>query len=281
MGRPVLLVGIAMLALATAGCGGAFSGGGTAARDAAAPPAAQKNVAPQQEKAPQNAQSVQQERQLVRTANVDLRADDVLKAIGEVKERARAVGGFAGQESSTKRSGSVTVRVPSSALDRLVGDLGSIGEVAGSEIRSEDVTEQLVDVESRVATQKASVERLRALIERAGTTSEIAEIESELTKRLLELESLQRRNASLQDDVAMATLTVEVRTTPIAPPEEEQVGFLGAVQGGWNALVAVTRIVLIGLGAMLPFLVALGLPAAGVVYLLRRRRRVTRMNEAG
>lgn len=281
MGRPVLLVGIAMLALATAGCGGAFSGGGTAARDAATPPAAQKNVAPQQEKAPQNAQSVQQERQLVRTANVDLRADDVLKAIGEVKERARAVGGFAGQESSTKRSGSVTVRVPSSALDRLVGDLGSIGEVAGSEIRSEDVTEQLVDVESRVATQKASVERLRALIERAGTTSEIAEIESELTKRLLELESLQRRNASLQDDVAMATLTVEVRTTPIAPPEEEQVGFLGAVQGGWNALVAVTRIVLIGLGAMLPFLVALGLPAAGVVYLLRRRRRVTRMNEAG
>ncbi|SDF62088.1 protein of unknown function [Lentzea fradiae] len=281
MGRPVLLVGVALLALATAGCGSGFSGGGAGARDAAQPQAA-KNVAPQQEKAPEAVQSVQQqERQLVRTADVDLRADDVLKAIGEVKDRARSAGGFAGQESSTKKSGSVTVRVPSSELDKLVRGLESIGEVTRSEVRSEDVTEQLVDVESRIATQKASVERLRALFERAGTTSEVAEVESELTKRQAELESLQRRNASLQNQVAMATLNVDVATTPIAPPEEEQVGFLGALESGWDALVAVTRIVLIGVGAMLPFLVALGVPAAGVVYLLRRRRRVTRMNEAG
>jgi fructose-specific phosphotransferase system IIC component len=51
--------------------------------------------------------------------------------------------------------------------------------------------------------------------------------------------------------------------------------------GGWNALVAVVGVILIGVGAMLPFLVALGVPAALVVYLLRKRRRVTRMSEAG
>ncbi|MET9228510.1 DUF4349 domain-containing protein [Lentzea sp. NPDC003310] len=252
------------------------------AKDAAAPPQAAQQKAPQQENnAGQAVQAVeQQERQLVRTATVDLRSDDVLKAIGQVKDRAAAVGGFAGEENSTKNSGSVTVRVPSAELDKVVRDLTGVGEVTRSEVRSEDVTDQLVDVEARIATQRASVERLRVLFERAGSTSEVAQVEQELTKRQAELESMQRRSASLKGQVAMATLTVRVATVPIAAPEPEKVGFLGALAGGWDALVAVVGVILIGVGAMLPFLVALGVPAFAVVYLLRRRRRVTRMNEA-
>ncbi|MFI1820179.1 DUF4349 domain-containing protein [Lentzea sp. NPDC020367] len=275
-------MGVALLTLVTAGCSSNMSGGGSAAKDAAAPPQAAQQKAPQQENnAAQAVQPVQQqERQLVRTATVDLRSDDVLKAIGQIKDRATAVGGFAGQENSTSRSGSVTVRVPSSELDRVVRDLGSVGEVTRSEVRSEDVTDQLVDVEARIATQKASVERLRVLFERAGTTAEIAQIESELTKRQAELESQQRRSESLKGKVAMATLTVQVATVPIAPPEPEKAGFLSALAGGWSALLAVLNGILIAAGALLPFVVALGVPAAVVIYVLRRRRRVTRMNEA-
>ncbi|MFJ8960624.1 DUF4349 domain-containing protein [Lentzea sp. NPDC102401] len=283
MRRPGVWVGVALLALVTTGCGSGMSGGGTAQKDAAAPPQAAQNKAPQQENnAGQGVQPVQQqERQLVRTANVDLRSDDVLKAIGQVKDRAAAVGGFAGEENSTKSAGSVTVRVPSAELDKVVRDLTSVGEVTRSEVRSEDVTDQLVDVEARIATQKASVERLRVLFERAGSTSEVAQVEQELTKRQADLESMQRRSASLKGQVSMATLTVRVATVPIAAPEPEKVGFFGALAGGWDALVAVVGVILIGVGAMLPFLVALGVPAALVVYLLRKRRRVTRMNEAG
>jgi hypothetical protein len=283
MGRPVLWVGVALLALVSAGCSNSSKEmSGSAAMDAAPPQAAQQKAPPQENA--QNAQGVQpvqqQERQLVRTATVDLRSDDVLKAIGQVKDRAQAVGGFAGQENSTKERGSVTVRVPSSELDRVVRDLASVGEVTRSEVRSEDVTDQLVDVEARIATQKASVERLRVLFERAGTTAEIAQIESELTKRQSELESMQRRSESLKGKVALATLTVQVSTVPIAPPVPEKAGFLGALSGGWNALLTVLGGILIAIGAVLPFAVALGVPAAVVIYVLRRRKRVTRMNEA-
>ena len=277
MGRPVLVVGVALLALVSAGCGATSSGG--SAKDAAAPPVAQEK-APQQENAQSAVQVQQQERQLVRTANVDLRSDDVLKAIGEIKDRAQTAGGFAGEENSTKDSGTVTVRVPSNELDKVVRDLAKFGEVTRSEVRSEDVTDQLVDVEARIATQRASVERLRVLFERAGSTSEVAQVEAELTKRQADLESMQRRSESLKGKVALATLTVRVATAPIAPPAEEKVGFFGALAGGWNALVTVVGVILVGVGAMLPFVVALGVPAAAVVYVLRRRKRVTRMNEA-
>lgn len=281
MGRPVLLVGVALLALASAGCGSGMSSGGSSARDAGAPPQAAQNVAPQQENAPAAVQPVQQqERQLVRTATVELRSDDVLKAIGQVKDRAQAVGGFAGEENSTKQSGTVTVRVPSAELDRVVRDLAGVGEVTRSEVRSEDVTDQLVDIEARVATQRASVDRMRALFERAGSTSEVAQVEAELTKRQADLESMLRRSASLKGQVSMATLTVRVATVPIAAPEPEETGFLSALEGGWNAFTGTVNVILIGLGAMLPFLVALGVPAAAVIYVLRRRRRVTQTNEA-
>ncbi|MFS8098074.1 DUF4349 domain-containing protein [Lentzea alba] len=282
MGRPVLWVGVALLALVSAGCGSSMRDMGGSANNAApeAAVAPQQKPGQQQENAPAAVQSVQQERQLVRTATVDLRSDDVLRAIGEVKNRAQRVGGFAGQENSTKERGTVTVRVPSAELDNVVRDLGQVGEVTRSEVRSEDVTDQLVDVEARIATQKASVERLRVLFERAGSTSEVAQVEAELTKRQAELESMQRRSAQLKGQVTLATLTVQVATVPIAAPEPEELGFLGALQGGWNAFTGTVNVILIGVGAMLPFLVALGVPAAAVIYVLRRRRRVTQTNEA-
>ena len=286
MSRPVLWVGVALLALVSVGCSANTrdTSGSAAVENAAPQPAHQKpgqQDKPAQENAPAAVQPVQQqERQLVRTATVDLRSDDVLKAIGDVKDRAQSVGGFAGQENSTKDRGSVTVRVPSSELDRVVKDLASIGEVTRSEVRSEDVTDQLVDVEARIATQKASVDRLRVLFERAGTTAEIAQIESELTKRQSELESMQRRSESLKGKVSLATLTVQVSRVAIAPPPPAEAGFGSAFIGGWNALLAVLGGILIGVGAVLPFVLVLAVPAVIGIYLVRRRRSVTRTNEA-
>lgn len=281
MGRPVLWVGVALLALVSAGCGSNSSG--SAGMDAAAPQVAQQKVAPQEKQAqePAGVQPVQQqERQLVRTASVDLVSDNVLKAIDDVKKRAQGVGGFAGQENSTKERGSVTVRVPSADLDNVVDGLKQVGDVTRSEVRSEDVTDQLVDTEARIATQKASVERLRVLFERAGSTSEIAQIEGELTKRQSELESMQRRSESLKGKVALATLTVQVSTTPITPPAPEKAGFGGAFLAGWDAVVEFLRWITVAVGALLPFVLVLAVPAAVVIYVVRRRRRVTRTNEA-
>ncbi|MDT7782241.1 MAG: hypothetical protein QOF58_660, partial [Pseudonocardiales bacterium] len=253
-----------MLALVSGGCSASKESGGSAALDAAAPQVAKENVTPGQKPGQENAPAAvqpvqQQERQLVRTATVDLVSDNVLKAIGDVKDRAQGVGGFAGQENSTDQRGSVTVRVPSAELDRIVRDLKDVGKVTRSEVRSEDVTDQLVDTEARIATQKASVERLRVLFERAGTTTEIAQIESELTKRQAELESVQRRAESLKGKVALATLTVQVSTTPIAPPEPEKTGFAGAFLGGWDAVVEVLRGITVVIGALLPFVLVLAL----------------------
>jgi hypothetical protein len=283
MSRRVLAVA-ALALVALAGCSANSSGSG-GAEMAAAPaqgnvPGAAKDSAGTANAEVEQPDSVAQNRQLVRTAQVDLRGDDVSGALVKVKDLVAREGGFVGQENSTASTGSLTLRVPVDRMDAVLKGLGEVEAttVVRRETKSEDVTEQVVDVEARLATQRASVDRVRALLERAGSTTEIVQIEGELTKRQSELESLQRRYDSLKGQVAQSTITVSVRQGAAPSAPEEKLGFLGALESGWHALLEAFRVVLVVLGAVLPF--AIVLVPVGVLWVLRRRRRTVKITPA-
>ena len=87
-----------------------------------------------------------------------------------------------------------------------------------------DVTETLVDLAARIATQQASLARVRELLARATTIGEIVSLENELTNRQAELDSLMQRREKLSGLVALATITVvlepsrsSTRPKPAAP----------------------------------------------------------------
>ncbi|WP_433266119.1 DUF4349 domain-containing protein [Actinosynnema sp. CS-041913] len=276
-------VAVALAVLALAGCSSGSSGGSEAAvapqADQARPGAATQPKGGATQGTGQNsgqhtaAETIAQNRQLVRTATMDLRTSDVTGVLARAKELAIAEGGFPAQENATQGHGTVTLRVPGDRLDAVLKSLTELSgvDVARREVRTEDVTEQVVDIEARLANQRASVERVRGLLERASSTSEITQIESELTKRQTELESLQRRHDSLKGQVALSTLTVTVASkgAPVNVPEEEN--FLTALGGGWDALVGAVSWLLVVVGAVLPFAVVLGTPL--VAYFVWRRRR--------
>lgn len=220
------------------------------------------------------ADTAAQNRQMIRTASVDLEGKDIAALLIRVKDLAVREGGFVGQENSTLSGGTVTLRVPSDRLDTVLKGLGELedAKVVRRESHTEDVTEQIVDVESRITTQRASVDRVRALLERATSTSEITTIESELTKRQSELESLQRRYDTLKGQSSLSTVTISVRQAgaPPAPPADEA-GFFSALSAGWDALLVALRWLLVILGGALPFLLFIGVPLAAALYFRRKR----------
>jgi uncharacterized protein DUF4349 len=282
MSRRVLVLG-ALALVALAGCSStdstSSSGGAEMAAPAVAPakPGGAAKDGAGTAKAEAQPGSVATSRQLVRTAQVDLRGDDVNGTVVKVKDLTSREGGYVGQENSTASLGSLTLRVPSDRMDAVLKGLGEVEgtTVVRRETKSEDVTEQVVDVESRLAGQRASVDRVRALLERAATTSEITQIEGELTKRQTDLESMQRRYDALKGQVAQSTITVSVRQGSAPPAAEEKLGFLGALDSGWNALLEALRVVVVVIGAVLPF--AIVLVPVGVLWHLRRRRRTTKV----
>jgi hypothetical protein len=269
------------LVLLLAGCG---SNGGTSDYSSAAvapvPGAAPKqsgpanNGATHREGAAQPSVPGTTDRKLARSARISL----TTSKIGDVVARARAIatgaGGYPGQESTTDKSASLTLSVPAAKLDGVLDQLGGLGEVARREISAQDVTAQVIDVDARLKNQRASVERIRALLAKAESVSDIASVEGELTSRQSELESLEQQQASLAGQVAMATVALSVSTS--ARAAEESGGFLAGLSGGWNAFLDFCGWALHVLGAVAPFAVVFGVPLGFGLWWLRRRRRARR-----
>lgn len=215
------------------------------------------------------AQPVAVPRQVVRTAVLDLQVDDLGVATGQARRVATGYGGFVAAEQSGPQGSALTLRVASDRLDDALAALARLGEVSRRELRAEDVTEQAVDLEARLDSQRASVQRVRALLDRAVTIGEVVQVEAELTWRQAELESLEQRAAALADQVTLSTVEVTL-SGPGADPAD---GFVPGLSTGWDALRAAGTAVLTVLGAVLPFAVVLGVPAAGVALWWRRRHR--------
>jgi hypothetical protein len=218
------------------------------------------------------------ERKLVRSARLALTAPDVKAAVDQARQIAVGAGGFTGAEQTNSSSATLTLSVPADKLDTSLGQLAALSgtTVTSREQTAQDVTDQTVDVEARLATQRASVERVRALLARANSVSEIASVEGELTTRESELESLERRRDALAGSVAMSTVTLSVSgVAPPPAPANSGGGFLGGLAGGWVAFLAFGGGVLTVLGALAPFLLVLGTPAVAVFWWFRRRRAVS------
>lgn len=211
-------------------------------------------------------------RQVVRTATVTLTTGDVPDAVVRIRTAATDVGGYSSDENSGDDHGSLTLKVPADKLEPVLDKIGSYGKVSSRVEHAEDVTDEMVDVTSRLATQRASVDRVRALMDKATSLGDITQIEGELTKREADLESLEQRHDAMAAQVAMSTVTVDVSRTTAPPPAEDQASFLSALGSGWHALVATLNGIGVGLGAILPFVLVIGVPAAAVWMCLRRRK---------
>jgi hypothetical protein len=175
-------------------------------------------------------------------------------------------------------SAQAVFKVPTTAYDATYQQLLGLGTVLGRERASQDVTAQVVDLASRIKSQQASIDRVNALMKQAGSLNDIVSLESALTQRETDLESMQSQLAALQNQVAMSTITVELfqKAAPpvVATPKPRGAWSAAghALAAGWHGLYLLGRALLIAVSAMLPFLL-LFLPIGFVIYRLTRRRK--------
>jgi hypothetical protein len=286
--RTPLVVVPLLLALGLTGCTGAgdddagATSGTSAGGAEAAAPGAQDAAPPQPAADAGTATSEPLGRAalagaaLIRTAQLGVQVDDVRAAADRAVDIAVAATGVVTSEQSSGQGrygdASLVLRVPPDRFDAVLDDLAALGEELTRTVGTEDVTDQVVDLESRLATQRASVERVRALLEQAANLTEVVQIEAELTRRTADLESLQARLAALTERVEMSTITLELSTDANAPVEDDAdaLGFADGLRGGWSALLATARVLGATVGALLPFLPLL--VAAGLAWRWRARR---------
>jgi hypothetical protein len=213
---------------------------------------------------------------LIRTAEMTVRVDDVAARARQAQDHARSAGGsVAGDDrsgSGEQARADLVLKVLPGRLDGVLDQLGALGEETQRRSSTENVTEQVADVESRVATMQASIARIRAILSRATRIGDVVSVEGELSRRVTELESLQARQRALAGQVGMATVTLHLVARG-GPAAADRGAFLGGLQDGWSAFTRTLGWLLAALGAVLPFLlVAVPLLAAARWYVRRQRR---------
>src|SRR5690606_27061069 len=150
-------------------------------------------------------------------------------------------------------SAELTVRIPSDELTRTLESIKELGEVERVEQGKQNVTAEVRDLESRIKALSASVDRLISLMADADTTADLISIESALSERQANLESLESQKRSLDDLVELSTFTIQLGTEADAPVDEPDT-FLSGLATGWEAFVAFFSFLLVAFGVLLPWL---------------------------
>lgn len=283
-GLALALVGVLAACTGSGQGSGASAGAGAAASApdrAALNPAAGANAAPPNAATKDSAAdtaSITLRPALIRTAELTVVVHDVPAEAAAAGAAARAAGGaVAGDDrsgSGADAHATLVLKVPPEKMDAMLDRLGRLGREQSRSSSTEDVTQDVADVDARVASMQASIARVRAILSRAERIGDVVSVEGELSRRTTELESLQARQRALTGQVNYATITLQLtadRAAAPAPPPD-RAGFVGGLRDGWHAFAATLGWVFTALGAVLPFLL-LAVPVA--VALLLRRRRLT------
>lgn len=216
------------------------------------------------------------DRQVIVTGWMTVTVDEPLDAAAEAVRIAESVGGRVdGRQEyapidGDKGSATLTLRLPAEGLSATLDKLKELGDVQEVSLNSSDVTMVTQDLDARITALRASVDRLLALLETATDTENLIALETAISDRQAQLESLEAERRYYADQVSLSTVTLNLVSVADAPVEEP-VTFLDGLVAGWNAFVAFFAGLLVVLGVLVPWIVLAALITAIILWIVRAR----------
>jgi hypothetical protein len=173
-----------------------------------------------------------EERMIVRTGDMELVVESVSEAMDTITQLTAGFGGYVvsshvyGEEEEMR--GWISIRVPDEKFDQVLAELRDLAvRVEEESTNSQDVTEEYIDLESRLKNAEATEQEFLALLDKAEDVEDILEIYESLSRVRQEIEQIKGRMQYLERTSSMSLISVylepEFKAKPPVPP-------------GWNAL---------------------------------------------
>ena len=230
-------------------------------------------------------QTGQADRMIIWTADIALTIKDTEQAISDVLALAGEMGGYAINTESWIQGdllyARLTIRVPAAQYEPAMASLRDLGlKVEHENANSQDVTEEYVDLESRLRALQAKEAQLTKLMDQAEDTEAVLAVYEQLSATQLEIEQVKGRMSYLEKLSAMATITVSLNPEQPEPPVIEEGWRPGstlrsAARALVNALKGLGNAIIWTIVFLLPILLVIAVPivVAFLLFRLWRRRR--------
>lgn len=283
-----------VLSLVVIGCAAAPVGWPAMQEDRAEAPAAMPTYvaeAPMEEKAASDsgarpADYAAVERLIIRNANLDIVVRDTEAAVETISQLATDMDGYVIESNLSQyqegKQAYLQLRVPAEKLDQTLDSIRELSEeVRRENVSGEDVTDEYVDLQSRMRHLEATEERLLTFMDEAEDTEAALEVYDRLQNIQAQIEQTKGRMQYLEQSAAMATITLNITPSRLAQPIE--VGRWqpqGTLRDAVESLIRVFQFLVDALIVIvvliLPVLLVISLPLVGAFFLIRalvRRRR--------
>ncbi len=213
------------------------------------------------------------EKKVIRTADMRMEVKNYQEALASVKNLIEKYKGELTSENEQQYSGrlenTLVIRVLPRGFDSLLLEFEQLAvQVDFKSVNAEDVTRQYIDLETRLASKRAVVERYRELLKQAKNVEEVLAVEENLRKVVEEIESIegQLKYLNRQVDYSTINLTIYEKGSPLATGRS----FWGRVGEGFANGWKLLKDLAVGLVTIWPIVLILALLA---LWLVRRRKK--------
>lgn len=276
--RALAAVGLACL-LVLAGCAGAGNSGDGATQ------AALDGDDPEYQQAtgtPAGEESSSEGRMRIYSAELSVRVSEFDASRSNLTSAVEAYGGYVSdsqirateRDNETYRDGQFTYRVPAENYSAFLETVRAEGTVTRENENVQDVTGQHADLEARLENLRAERDRLRELYEQANDTEDVLAVQRELSDVQGEIERIEAQLETLENRVAYATVTVELREerpdVDYDPDRWYETGVIAAFLESVDGALVALRALVVGIAYALPYLIAFGVPLAALGLVFKR-----------
>jgi len=153
---------------------------------------------------------------VIRNATLSLLVATVDEAEARVRSLAQTLGGYVLQSETSgdeeRRSVRLTFKVPVERFDDTINELKKLAvKVQSQSVSGQDVTEEFVDLESRLRTLRATETRLLEFLRQAKTVEEALLVNQQLTDLQGQIEQAEGRRNFLRESTAFSTINVDLQ----------------------------------------------------------------------
>ncbi len=225
--------------------------------------------------------NVPQTPQLVKTAELSLRLESIDKAMVQLRQIVRSKQGdiYDFQDDRLPESGrnhqaTLRLKVPNTALDNTLAEIAKLGRLESQGIKSEDVSQQLVDTDARLKNLRQQEDLTRKIMDRSGSVKDILAVSKELTVIRDQIERLDATVKNLRQQVAYSTINLTLEESQSTLPIGDAFGT--QVQETWknstHAAGSLATNLALGLLWLVPFSPFIAIGGGGAYYFQRRRK---------
>ncbi len=246
--------------------------------------------APEPASAPKLAEP--QERLIIRTGSLDIVVTDTETAVAQITQMVEENGGWVVNSSmykysSSAKTGDMTVRVPADGYTSAMEAIKEMAlDVEGESGNGQDVTDEYVDLNSRLGNLEATANRVRGFLDETKNVEEALAVNVELSRLEGDIEVIKGRMEYLSQSAAFSTISIHLTPDELSQPIEvagwkPQGVAKNAIESLVEAVQGLISFLIWFVIYALPMLLIIGVPTWLFVRFVRGRIRIRRQRKAG